>query len=51
MSAYHYHSSRPHESVLPRTHLDPSQRYQAYGPIQPMDRPQGLFARLFDWLG
>ncbi len=51
MSSYHFHSSRPHESILPRAHRDAHQRYHAYGPIQPMDAPRGFFARLLSWFG
>lgn len=46
MSAYTIHSSRPHESILPRSHRDPHIRYLSYGPIQPMDEPRGWLARL-----
>jgi hypothetical protein len=41
-----YRSSRPHESVLPRPHLDAHARYQVFGPIQPMEQP-GFLQRLF----
>lgn len=51
MSSYSTRSSRPHESVVPRTHSDPSQRYRAYGPIQPMDEPRSFLGRLFSFLG
>lgn len=37
MPSARYHSSRPTESVLPRAHRDASQRFQTYGPIEPMD--------------
>lgn len=50
MSSYPIRTSRPHESILPRAHRDPHQRYLAYGPIQPMDEPRGLIARLFGWV-
>jgi hypothetical protein len=46
MSPFVYRTSRPHESILPRSHRDAHQRYLTYGPIQPMDQPKGLFARL-----
>ena len=46
MSPYVYHTSRPHESVLPRAHRDAHQRMLSYGPIQPMDRPRSLISRL-----
>ena len=45
MPASTYHSSRPHDSILPRAHTDAHQRYLTYGPIQPMERP-GLLERL-----
>ncbi|MBT0667841.1 hypothetical protein HT136_05610 [Novosphingobium profundi] len=48
MSSYGYRTSRPHESILPRPHRDASQRYLAYGPIQPMDSDRGFLSRLFD---
>ncbi|MCJ2182125.1 hypothetical protein MTR62_05320 [Novosphingobium sp. 1949] len=48
MSNYVSHSSRPHESILPRAHRDASQRYLAYGPIQPMDSDRSLLERLID---
>ncbi|WP_260926600.1 hypothetical protein [Novosphingobium sp. 9] len=47
MSAYVFRSSRPHESVLPRSHRDAHQRLNTYGPIQPMDQPAGILRRLF----
>ncbi|WP_156135418.1 hypothetical protein [Novosphingobium malaysiense] len=47
MTAYTIHSSRPHESILPRSHRDAHQRRLSYGPIQPMDGPPSLLARLF----
>lgn len=50
MSSYVYHSSRPHESILPRAHRDAHQRLHTYGPIQPMDGDRGLFGRLLDRL-
>lgn len=46
MTAFSYFSSRPHESILPRAHRDAHQRYLAYGPVLPMDRP-GLMRRLW----
>ncbi|MCB2060351.1 MAG: hypothetical protein R3E09_04415 [Novosphingobium sp.] len=52
MSAYRYHSSRPHEWIMPRPHRDAHQRYLTYGPILPMDsdRKPGLLERLFGWV-
>lgn len=50
VSPYTTRSSRPHESVVPRSHRDPVQRYQTYGPIRPMDSDRGFLARLFDRL-
>lgn len=47
MSSYSIRTSRPHESILPRAHRDPYQRYLAYGPIQPMDQPRGFWSKLF----
>lgn len=47
MSPFVYRTSRPHESILPRAHRDAHLRYLTYGPIQPMDEPPGLLARLF----
>lgn len=46
MSAHRYHGSRPNEWLAPRPHRDASQRYQTYGPVQPMDEP-GLLWRMF----
>jgi len=40
-----FRSSRPHSSIMPRPHTDAHQRYQTYGPIQPMEKP-GFFERL-----
>jgi len=48
MSPYIRHTSRPHESILPRAHTDASQRLQTYGRIQPMDETR-FFQRLFRW--
>ncbi|MEZ5735213.1 MAG: hypothetical protein R3E09_05285 [Novosphingobium sp.] len=45
MTAYRFRCSRPHEWIVPRPHLDAHQRFQTYGPIQPMERP-GFLARL-----
>lgn len=42
MTAYRFRSSRPHEWILPRPHIDAHQRYRTYGPIQPMDEPSFL---------
>lgn len=50
MTAYTIHSSRPHESILPRSHRDAHQRFLSYGPVQPMDDERGLLTRLFDKL-
>lgn len=49
MSAMRFRSSRPDDWVMPRPHLDAHQRYQTYGPIQPMDKP-GLLERMIDRL-
>ncbi len=46
MSPFILHTSRPHESILPRPHSDPLQRLHTYGPIQPMEEP-GFLRRLF----
>ncbi len=46
MSALSFRSSRPDSWVQPRPYRDASLRYQAHGPILPMDEP-GFFARLF----
>jgi hypothetical protein len=46
MSSYSYRTSRPNSWVMPRPHVDSSQRRMAYGPIQSMERP-GLLERLF----
>lgn len=50
MSSYVFHSSRPHESILPRAHRDAHQRYLTYGPIQPMEDDRSLLSRFFDRL-
>ena len=39
MSSMTFRSSRPDTWTLPRSHTDPSLRYQKYGPVQPMYRP------------
>ncbi|MCB2076001.1 MAG: hypothetical protein H6917_02335 [Novosphingobium sp.] len=39
MTAYRFRSSRPHEWIMPRPHVDAHQRFLTYGPVQPMDRP------------
>lgn len=46
MSAYRFHSSRPH-SGMPERPMDPSERWYRHGKVLPMqvDRP-GLLARL-----
>jgi hypothetical protein len=41
-----YTSSRPHDTALPRQHLDAHARYRVFGPIQPMEQP-GFLQRLF----
>lgn len=46
MSSYVTHSSRPHESILPRAHTDAHMRMLTYGKIRPMEEP-GWFERLF----
>lgn len=46
MSSLTFRSSRPDRWVMPRPHSDASQRYAAYGKIQPMEQP-GWLARLF----
>jgi hypothetical protein len=46
MSSYVTHSSRPHQSVLPRPHTDESRRKRIYGKVRPMEEP-GFFERLF----
>lgn len=46
MSHHSFRSSRPDGWVAPRPYSDPSLRRMAYGPIQPMHRPQGLLRRL-----
>lgn len=51
MTSYTTRSSRPHESILPRPHRDPSQRFLSYGPIQPMEYPRGVLERLFGMFG
>ena len=47
MSSLRFHSSRPHDSIMPRPHLDAHQRYLTYGPIQPMDEKPTFLQRLF----
>jgi len=48
MSAFRFHSSRPHEWESPRPYRDAYHRRMKYGRIQPMDRDRpGLFERLF----
>jgi hypothetical protein len=46
MSAHRYHGSRQNDWFAPRPHRDANQRYQTYGPIQPMEEP-GFLWRLF----
>lgn len=46
MSSYTVHTSRPHESILPRAHTDAHHRMRTYGKIRPMEEP-GFFERLF----
>ena len=47
MSNLSFRSSQPDAWILPRPHRDASQRYMAYGPIQPMDERPGFWQRLF----
>ena len=46
MSCSVYRSSRPHNWIVPRPHVDAHQRYHTYGPIRPMEEP-GFLERLF----
>lgn len=45
MASSSYRNSRPDGWIMPRPHIDAHQRFQTYGPIQPMDEP-GFFERL-----
>ena len=49
MSSYVTHSSRPHQSVLPRPQSDPHLRMRIYGKVRPMEEP-GFFERLLSAL-
>lgn len=46
MSSFAYRSSQPDSWTMPRPHRDAGLRRQHYGPIQPMERERGFFARL-----
>lgn len=45
MTSLILHTSRPHESILPRPHTDAHHRFRTYGPVAPME-PPGFFERL-----
>ena len=47
MSSLIIRSSRPHSSILPRPHTDANQRFNTYGPVQPMEQPSFLERLLF----
>lgn len=46
MSSTSFRSSNPDAWTRPRPYSDESFRRWAYGPIQPMEQPQGFFSRL-----
>ena len=49
MSSYVTHSSRPHESILPRPHTDAHHRMRIYGKVRPMEEPSFFERLLSGW--